>query len=191
MDIHCAPGFVGGVAQGFQRAVGTFWPACNAQRASMQDNLVREDDPLAARNCPHQILLDLLRIGVLRKLQTPRDALYVRIYHHTVGDLEPRAQNHIGGLAGHAGDLQQLVHGARDLPPKSLISLRAAPTTDFALLRKHPVERMSGSSSSGLSAANDSRVGYLAKITGVTILTRTSVHCAERMVATSSSQALL
>ena len=35
-------------------------------------------------------------------------------------------------------------------PPKSLMILRAAPTMDFDLLRKNPVERMSGSSSSGL-----------------------------------------
>ena len=38
-------------------------------------------------------------------------------------------------------------------PPKSLMILRAAPTTDFDLLRKNPVERMSGSSSSGCKAA--------------------------------------
>jgi hypothetical protein len=62
---------------------------------------------------------------------------------------------------------------------------------DFDLLRKKPVERMSGSSSSGLSAANAASVGYFAKITGVTMLTRASVHCAERIVATSSSHALL
>src|SRR5271165_2205099 len=76
-------------------------------------------------------------------------------------------------------------------PPKSLNILRAAPTTDFDLLRKNPVVRMSGSSSSGLSAAKASIVGYLEKITGVTMLTRTSVHCAESMVATSNSHALL
>ena len=45
-------------------------------------------------------------------------------------------------------------------PPKSLMILRAAPTTDFDLLRKNPVERMSGSSSSGCSAAKCAGVGY-------------------------------
>jgi hypothetical protein len=34
-------------------------------------------------------------------------------------------------------------------PPKSATILRAAPTTDFDLLRKKPVERMSGSNCSG------------------------------------------
>ena len=76
-------------------------------------------------------------------------------------------------------------------PPKSLMILRAAPTTDFDLLRKNPVERMSGSSSSGCKAAKCSGVGYFLKRIGVTMFTRTSVHCAERMVATSNSHALL
>ena len=76
-------------------------------------------------------------------------------------------------------------------PPKSLMIFRAAPTSDFDLLRKKPVVRMSSSNSSGWSEAKASGVGYFWKSTGVTMLTRTSVHCAERMVATSSSQALL
>ena len=75
--------------------------------------------------------------------------------------------------------------------PKSLTIFLAAPTTDFDLLRKNPVERMSGSSCSGLSAAKSRTVGYFLNITGVTLLTPTSVDWAERIVATSSSQALV
>jgi hypothetical protein len=37
-----------------------------------------------------------------------------------------------------------------------------------------------------LAAASDSGSGYAAKSTGVTRLTRASVHCAERMVAARS-----
>src|SRR3954469_21986911 len=61
---------------------------------------------------------------------------------------------------------------------------------DFDLLRKNPVERMSGSSSSGFKRAKCCGVGYFLKMAGVTMFTRASVHCADRMVATSSSQAL-
>src|SRR5581483_11642589 len=77
------------------------------------------------------------------------------------------------------------------LPPKSLTTFLAAPTTDFDLLRKNPVERTSGSSSSGRKAAKSCTVGYFLKITGVTLFTFTSVDWAERMVATSNSQASL
>ena len=44
----------------------------------------------------------------------------------------------------------------------------AAPTTDLDLLRKNPVDRTSGSSCSGSSAANACTVGYFANSTGVT-----------------------
>src|SRR3984957_6327143 len=75
-------------------------------------------------------------------------------------------------------------------PPKSAMIFLAAPTTDFDLLRKKPVERTSGWSCSGVSAAKASTVGYFRKSSGVTRLTFTSVDWAERMVATRSSQAL-
>src|SRR5260370_42219937 len=75
-------------------------------------------------------------------------------------------------------------------PPKSCITPLAAPTSDFDLLRKNPVGRMSGSSSSGFNAAKAAGVGYFLNNSGVTLLTVASVHCAERIVATSNSQAL-
>src|SRR5438552_17256668 len=65
---------------------------------------------------------------------------------------------------------------------------RAAPVIDFALLLKNPVERISFAKTSGRTAAKSPRVGYLANSPGVTSLTRLSVHCAERIVATSNSQ---
>src|SRR5258708_357020 len=77
------------------------------------------------------------------------------------------------------------------LPAYSLTTFCALPMTDFALLRKKPVERISGSSCSGVSTAKSFGVGYLRNRMGVTILTRTSVHWAERMVATRSSHGLV
>src|ERR1700734_3996727 len=62
-------------------------------------------------------------------------------------------------------------------PPKSAMIFFAAPTTDFDLLRKKPVERTSGSSCSGVSAAKAWTVGYLRKSSGVTRFTFTSVDC--------------
>ena len=56
-----------------------------------------------------------------------------------------------------------------------------------ALLRKKPVERISCSSSAGSAAAKAAALRYFANSAGVTLFTRSSVHCAERIVATSSS----
>ena len=80
-----------------------------------------------------------------------------------------------------------IVSGTR--PPNCCITLRAAPTMFFALLRKKPVERISGSNSSGSIAASDAASGNLRNSAGVTKFTLTSVHCAERRVATSNCQA--
>src|ERR1700691_6168432 len=68
--------------------------------------------------------------------------------------------------------------------------LRAAPMSDLALLLKKPVERISPPSSAGFAAAKSAISGYFRNKPGVTSLTRLSVHCADRMVATSSSQQL-
>ena len=66
----------------------------------------------------------------------------------------------------------------------------AAPTIDLALLLKNPVDRISWASTSGLTAAKSAGVGYFANSPGVTSLTRLSVHCADRIVATSNSHGL-
>src|ERR1700677_2196295 len=76
------------------------------------------------------------------------------------------------------------------LPPKSPTTFFAAPTIDFALLLKNPVLRISSASTSGFTAAKSGGVGYLANRPGVTRFTRLSVHCAERIVATSNSHGL-
>jgi hypothetical protein len=57
---------------------------------------------------------------------------------------------------------------------------------EAALARKKPVERMSFSSSPGGAFAKACALGYFLKRVLVTWLTRASVHCADRMVATRS-----
>src|SRR5437763_11184764 len=66
-----------------------------------------------------------------------------------------------------------------------------AAITALALLRKKPVCLTSRSISTWLATANDCGVGYLRKSDLVTMLTRTSVDCAESIVAISSSKALV
>src|SRR5947207_9653048 len=59
----------------------------------------------------------------------------------------------------------------------------------FVLDRKNPVDWIKPSTSSGSACARSSGVGYFANRAGVTMLTRSSVVCADRIVATSSSYA--
>src|SRR5579862_4949230 len=136
VDLDGAPGFVGGVAKILQRAIGAFRTPCDAQRAAVQDDLVREEDPLVTRDHVHQVPLDLLRIGVSGQLQTVRNALHVRIDDHTVRDLVPGAQHDIGGLARDPRHGQQLVHGARDLAAKFADDLARRPYQRLRLIAK-------------------------------------------------------
>src|SRR5579863_4066605 len=57
---------------------------------------------------------------------------------------------------------------------------------DFVLLRKKPVGRMSCSSSLGFAYANAFGFGYFGKSVLATSFTRTSVHCADRIVEIKS-----
>src|SRR5258706_7172341 len=70
------------------------------------------------------------------------------------------------------------------------MALEAA-ITALALLRKKPVCLTSRSISTWLASANDCGFGYLRKSDLVTMLTRTSVDCAESIVAISSSKAFV
>ena len=71
-------------------------------------------------------------------------------------------------------------------PPWSAMTAAAIARRLLALLRKKPVDWTSRSSSSCVTAASDVTVGYFRNSTGVTLFTRSSVHCADRIVAISS-----
>src|SRR5690242_2261569 len=75
-------------------------------------------------------------------------------------------------------------------PPWRSTTACAIPMIDFVLLRKKPVLWISCSSTRGSALTKSAAVLYFAKSVGVTMFTRASVDCAERMVATSSSSAL-
>src|SRR5580704_4278908 len=62
---------------------------------------------------------------------------------------------------------------------------------DFALFRKNPVVRINSSNSGNDAAAITLGVGNALNKAGVTKFTRTSVHCADRIVATVNSHAFL
>src|SRR5918996_143018 len=75
-------------------------------------------------------------------------------------------------------------------PPNRSTRAVAMPMRLRVLFRKKPVDWMICSSSAGSAAARSSGRGYLPNTDGVTMLTRSSVVCADRIVATSSSYGL-
>ena len=131
VDLDRGPGLIRGVTQLLQPTVRALRTACHAKLPPMPDHFVRKIRPPLTRNDPHQVLFNFSRVVLLRQLQAPRDSRYMRIHDHPFILLEPRPEHDVRGFARHAWET---------LPPKSATTFRAAPTTDFDLLRKKPVE---------------------------------------------------
>ena len=89
MHLDCRPCLVLGVTEQFDEAFSAFWLASDAQAAAVVDHLVAEQSPALLRNNLHEVLFDLLRIVVLRKLPAARDAMDVGVYDDSIVPLEP------------------------------------------------------------------------------------------------------
>ena len=192
MHFHRRPRLVFRMTQRLYRTIRALRLARDAQIPPVMDHLVRVQNPPIRRDDLHQILLNLLRVIVLSELPSPRDAMHVRIDNHAHRFAEPRAQHDIGSFTSHPRKRQQLVHLLRELrrrSPQRLSWPLPQPT------RLVPEE--SGGSHVWLQAARGPAPrkpapwDTFANSAGVTRFTLASVDCADRMVATSSSQALL
>ena len=147
--------------------------------------------PFALRQLCHQIALNFHRVFFFRQPKPVREAADVGVDDHAGGDSKRRAQHDIGGFASDARQFNQFVqrfwHLAFDIVPpgrgkfpecfwlwreKSRCSERLFPIPLAWPTRKRP------------------HVGYFLNSAGVTILTRTSVHCADKMVAISNCSGL-
>src|SRR6202046_979303 len=115
VQLHRAPGFICRVADIFQRAIDAFGFAGDAELASVPDDLVSEENPFLAWNNAHQVLLDLLRVGIGGEFETAGDAVDVSVNDYPFSYFEPRAQDDVGGLASHARQGEKVVHVERNL----------------------------------------------------------------------------
>ncbi len=80
---------------------------------TMIDQEMREVKPVFLGDEPHQILLNLDRIGIGGPAQESREASNMRIYDKAFNDAEGVAQHHVGGLPGYARQRQQFLHRRR------------------------------------------------------------------------------
>src|SRR5260370_26271052 len=146
--------------------------------------------PLGLRNQLHQVALDLHGIVLARELEQPTDAMHMRVHHDAFGLLEPDAQDHVRRLAADAGQLNQLRHCVGHLAAVALPQRLSHPENRLRLVPEEAgavdflLEHARVGSGGGVA------LRYFANSAGVTMFTRTSGDCAERIVATSSSTAL-
>ena len=92
----------------------------------------------------HQILLDFLRIVVAGEFEAAADAVDVGVHDYAFVFLEPRAQDDVGGFPRDSGQSRSCSMCREPGRRNHSRSFLAAPITDFDLLRKNPVERISG-----------------------------------------------
>ena len=109
----------------------------------MVDDLVREENPAVAGNDFHQVLLDFTGSVCSGEIEAARYALDMGIDDDSGGNVVGGAEDHVGGFARGAGYGISSSSVCGTLPPNSFTIFFAAPITDFALLLKKPVERMS------------------------------------------------
>ena len=153
----------------------------------MEDQRVRRPRPFPWRHRRAQLLLDHLRIVRSRNPDAIRDAQHVPVDRQP-GHAERVPEDDVRGLAPDARQLDELLHRLRHLAAVPLDDLRRpCPASERDFARKKPVDWICGSSSSVVAFASDWALGYRLKSAGVTWFTRSSVHCADRIVATSSS----
>src|SRR5258708_105120 len=60
-------------------------------------------------------LVFFLRVSVLGEFEAAGDTGDVSVDHDAFGDLEPRAEDYVSGLAGYAWKGEEVVHVERDL----------------------------------------------------------------------------
>src|SRR5215210_3134452 len=100
------------VVQDAARTVGL---AGFAHAAAVEDEQVREERPLLLGYHLQEVALYLLGVLMLGQPEAARDTPDVRVYDDAHVYREGVAQDHVSGLAAHAGEPHQFLHRARNL----------------------------------------------------------------------------
>ena len=150
------------------------------------NDFMTEHDPFRTRQGRDQVALDRDRLKEVGESESKDDAFDVGIDDDPGGNVERGADHDVRGLAADTRQLRQCIEIGGDFAVVFFDQPRGHAYQILGFGAKKPHERMIASSSAGSAAASPLASGYRAKRAGVTRLTRTSVHCAERMTATMS-----
>src|SRR5215213_9569538 len=83
----------------------------------MEDEEVGEEGPLSFGHDLQEITLHLFGVVLERKAEPVGEAPDVGVHDHALVYAEGVTQDHVGGLAAHAGEPDELGHGARHFSP--------------------------------------------------------------------------
>ena len=80
-----------------------------ADTTAVEDQHMRQHRPVRPWKERHEIALDLLGVRMPAEAEAPAQSNDVRVYNNTHVDAERVAQHDVGGLAGDARQLEQLI----------------------------------------------------------------------------------
>ena len=103
-----------------QHAVPAPGPAGDAHPPAVQDEAQAERTPLGAGQQGVDVALDADRIAGLGEPEQSGQPGHVGV-HRQAGKPEADAEDHVGRLAPHAGQGDEVLHGVRDLAPEALV----------------------------------------------------------------------
>ena len=89
MGLVGGPGFVGGVAEAFEGAVGAAGLARDADLAAVEDHLVGEVDPFGLGDDAHEVALNFFGGGLAGEFEAAGEAEDVCVHDDADGDAEP------------------------------------------------------------------------------------------------------
>src|SRR5712692_1383623 len=90
-----------------------------ADTAAVPDQKVREAAPVLTRHELHQVALDLHRILLLGEAEPLREPAHVRVDHDALR-LADLCRHHVGRLTRYAGEPDELLQSAGNLPVELL-----------------------------------------------------------------------
>ena len=163
--------------------------ARHADRAAVRDQEVRPEGPggrgTICRSSRSTLTGSVSAVNPSRHRERP----HVRVDGDALGEPNALPQHHGRGLAARRPGASRAARSCAAPCRRGARAGRgAAPRSERAFWLWKPVGKIAFAISPSSASANAAGVGKRANSSGVTMLTRASVHWAERIVATSSSQ---
>jgi len=118
----------------FEIAAVAFGLAGITDLPAVMDQLMRESNPAVLRENPHQVLLNFFCGFALGEAEAAGDAEDVGVDYHTFSFAEADSENDIGGLAGSAGDGDQLGESLWDFAVEFLEDFTGCALDGFGLV---------------------------------------------------------
>ena len=157
----------------------------------MPDEEMGEKGPVLFGDDFNECLLDFDGIVLAGETQPAGETADMGVDHDALGKVEGIAEDYVGGFPAHAGKLVEMFHGLRDLSAVILDQAGGTTADGFGLGAEEAGRADEAFELGGRDFSKMLGRGAALERAGVILLTRSSVHWAERIVAMRSWRGFL